>query len=126
MATGYPFEEINPYAEKWTTANVPLWLLQHGEVSAGAKLLYGRLMLYAGKSGRAYPNQATLASDLDISTRQVRRYVQELEDHHLIEGKKRMFADSNHYIFRRHPWQQGPLANSGMPVRRGGDTRNDS
>jgi len=108
LAHEWPRAEINPNARAWTFAPIPLWLLQRHEVSFGAKCLYGRLVLYAGKNGVAFPNQVTLAAELGITARQVRRLIKELEGHKLIEAKKRGFQGPDRYVFLYHPWQELP------------------
>ena len=103
MNQEWPREEINPY-RLFHFAQVPLWLLSQREITAGAKLLYGRLITFAGKDGRAYPTQRTLGNELGVSDRQIRYLVAELVEHRLIEAKRRDFAGPDHYLFLRHPW----------------------
>jgi hypothetical protein len=74
---------FNPY-RIFEVICVPLGLLPDRSLSAGAKLLYGRLLRYAGKNGKCYPSVATLACDLGVTERQVRFYLIELEQHFLI------------------------------------------
>ena len=74
---------FNPY-RTFEVICVPLGLLADRTLSAGAKLLYGRLLRYAGKNGKCYPSIATLASDLGVTERQIRFYLIELEQHFLI------------------------------------------
>lgn len=115
----WPRVEINPKHERWTYAQVPLWLLQREEVTEGAKLLYGRLLFYAAKNGRAYPNQGTLASDLGTNERQVRRFVKELVDHKLLDKPRRNeWGGSNCYVFLKHPWSDLFFSMTGMPAKR--------
>ena len=109
--------EINPRTEDWTTANVPLWLLQRPEVLPAAKLLYGRLTFYAGKYSTARPSQGRLARELSLSDRQIRRLVRHLEDHQLLLAKKPK-EGRDYYIFLRHPWQLEPIGSGEMPIRR--------
>ena len=56
-------ELINP-CKKFIFAPVPNWLMRREGVSAGAKLLYGRLCQYAGNNGECYPSIKTLAKEL--------------------------------------------------------------
>lgn len=48
-------------------------------LSHAAKLLFGRLKLYAGKDGKAFPKHETLAREMCISDRQVRTLLTELK-----------------------------------------------
>lgn len=57
-------------------------------LSMGAKVLYPRLVLYAGKDGVCFPSQERLAEDIGVSARQVRRYLEELHDARLIDWER--------------------------------------
>lgn len=96
-------EEINPY-RKWIGAFIPNWLLNKNEVSQGAKLCYGRLCQYAGSNGEAFPRQGEIAKALGVSSRQVRKYLKELEQHQLISIERRGKTQSNMYHFFEHSW----------------------
>ncbi len=117
LATEWPREIINPY-RMFTFFQVPVWLAEQHEVSQGAKLCYAVLCFYAGKNGRAYPHQSTMAEKLGISDRQVRNYLTELEDvHKLIETEKQDFGGRNQYIFRAHPWMELPAPDGRSHLR---------
>jgi hypothetical protein len=97
---------INPY-KMWIGSFIPNWLLQRVELSPGAKLCYARLCQFARKAdGVAYPGQKTLATELGISGRQVRRYLKELEKCNLIAIEQIGRTCSNRYRFFRHSWQE--------------------
>lgn len=72
-------------------------------ISAGAKLCYGRLMQYAGRDGQCFPSVETLAGELNTSTRQIYRYIQELESNNLLESERHGFGKNNTYFFLHHP-----------------------
>jgi hypothetical protein len=57
---------------------VPLKVYADPLIGHAGKLLYGRLKLYAGKDGRAYPKHDTLGAELGLSNRQVRYVLMEL------------------------------------------------
>ena len=57
---------------------IPTAILRAAHLSTGARLLYGILLSYRGRSG-IYPGQTRLAADLGVTgTRTVRRYLTEL------------------------------------------------
>lgn len=94
---------INPY-RLWVGAFIPNWLLSRAEVSQGAKLCYARLSQYAGKDGVCYPSQETIADELGVSVRMVRRYVDELKHLKLIKIRQHGLQQPNQYLFLEHPW----------------------
>jgi hypothetical protein len=50
---------------------LPFEVLRDPNIGNAAKLLYGRLKLYAGKDGRCYPKQQTIATEMGMKIRQV-------------------------------------------------------
>ena len=71
-------EYINPY-KKFLNIQVPVWLACRKELKHGSKLLYGCLCKYAGKNGKCFPSQTTLARDLGCTKRTIARYLKELK-----------------------------------------------
>ena len=69
-------------------------------------MCFARLAQYAGRKGRAYPAQETLAAALGVSARQVKRYVAELEAAGLIEARQGKPGTPNHYVFIEHEWMK--------------------
>ena len=94
---------INPY-RLFTGSLVPNWLLERREISQGAKLAYARLSQHAGKNGFAWPKRETLARELGVTTRQVDRYLKELEVHQLLEVEQLGLTKANRYRFPVHIW----------------------
>jgi hypothetical protein len=90
--------------KRFTFAPVPNWLLERHELSAGAKLCYARLIQHAGHKGVAWPRQWTLGEELGTNDRQVRRWIEELEQLELIEVEREEYGGINHYFFLKHPW----------------------
>lgn len=78
-------------------APIPLDIMSMTEISANAKLLYARLLLYIGKNSKAWPSQETLAADLGISVRSIKRTVAELAQAELIERQQKNHRSSNEY-----------------------------
>jgi hypothetical protein len=75
LQIGQPF---NPFG-LFTGIFIPDALVRSKTLSAGAKLIYGRLARYAGQDGECHPAVRTLASEIGMSTRQTQNYLAELE-----------------------------------------------
>ncbi len=60
------------------------------ELSIQAKCLYSALACYANKERLCFPSIATLANDLNVSPRTIKRHVKELKTHNYIKrvGRK--------------------------------------
>jgi len=99
----------NPY-KLFVGAFIPNWLLQRSEISGGAKLCFARLAQYAGQDGVAYPLQRTLAKELGVGERQVRRYLEELQGFKLIKVKKQNLDKPNLYFFCTNSWMSCPVS----------------
>jgi hypothetical protein len=101
-ATG---EIYNPW-RMFNGSFIPNAILQCRELSATAKLLFGRLSQYAGADGEAFPSYNTLGQEVGIERRQAIRAVRELEDFGLIRAVPRHKGDgsltSNGYVFLWH------------------------
>lgn len=70
-------------------------------------MIYGRLSQSAGAKGYCFPHVQTLAKWLGMSTRQVHRYLKDLQDLGLIEvasGKTK--HTHSKYYFLDHPWRE--------------------
>src|SRR6185312_11230708 len=72
-------------------------------LSQGQKLLYTRLVRYAGRDGRCFPSQERLATDLGISERQVRKDLIRIEAFRLIDRQAREGRRGDTYTFLWHP-----------------------
>jgi Helix-turn-helix domain len=57
---------------------IPYPVLRDAKISHAAKLVYGRLKLYAGKDGQCNPKHATLAREVCVAVRQLRNVLNEL------------------------------------------------
>ena len=87
MKRGEPF---NPYTLH--AVRVPLGMLTYPGISAGAKLLYGRLALYLGKpraGAHCDPALPTLARDMATSVDTISRWLAELIVEKFIERRHR-------------------------------------
>ena len=57
---------------------IPWAVFTDARLTWQAKALYGRLKLYAGRDGACWPSQSTLAREMQMSDRNVRRTIMEL------------------------------------------------
>jgi len=73
-----------------TFVSVPCEIMRtpQAELSFGAKCLYGRLHLYGRKTGVCNPSHATLAGEIGVSDRHVRKLLNELQDCGLVTWKR--------------------------------------
>lgn len=95
-------ERFNPY-KQFHGIFIPEQIVRYQGISAGAKLIYGRLCRYAGENGLAYPAVATLGVEVGLSIGQVRRYLKELQNKKLLEIVRRSNGGaSNYYYFLWH------------------------
>lgn len=95
---------------------IPNAVLRCRDLSARAKLVFGRLCQYAGENGEAYPTYRTLAREVGVERRQAMRAIQELEAFGLVRALGQRRDDggsrSNTYVFLWHEIFQGPSAHS--------------
>ena len=84
LLDGQPF---NPYG-LLLNASTPISLCSHPGLTQGAKLLYGRLALYAGRNGRCFPSLDSLATDMAVDLATVKRWLKELTDARLISRQR--------------------------------------
>jgi hypothetical protein len=95
---------------------IPNAVLRCRDLSARAKLVFGRLCQYAGENGEAYPTYRTLAREVGVERRQAMRAIQELEAFGLVRavGQRREDGSSrsNTYVFLWHEIFQGASAHS--------------
>jgi hypothetical protein len=99
-----PGEPFNPY-RMFVGLFIPEGLARSRSVSAGAKLIWGRLARYAGEDGRCYPTMKSLGLEVGIGGRQAQKYVVELEKAKLIRRVSRFTAraqTSNAFEFLWH------------------------
>lgn len=80
----------DPYSphRRFLCAPVPLALMKSPNLSAGAKLLFGRLALHAGKELYCYPGLDTLADELGVSDDTIGRWMAELIGNKFIKRKR--------------------------------------
>lgn len=71
-------------------------------LGAGPKRLYARLVRFAGREGICFPSQETLAAELGVSVRTVRRDLATLARWRLIQHQRGGRGRSNRYVFLWH------------------------
>lgn len=76
---------------------IPNELLGESQLSIPAKYLQCVLTKYAGQDDYCFPSQETLANDLGVSTRYIRKLLNELIKNKLISKKRTGFNKSNTY-----------------------------
>lgn len=79
----------------WTA--IPNFILENGQLSMGAKMIYGTLLKYAREEDACFPGQERLAKDMGSGPRSVVRYIAELEEFGLISITRRGQGRSNLY-----------------------------
>jgi hypothetical protein len=99
-------ERFNPFG-CYIGLFIPNAISQCPDLSAAAKLVYGRLCQYAGRNGEAFPKQTTLADEVGLQRRRVQQVLEELETFGLIEssvpkGAKKLMHATNRYYFLEH------------------------
>lgn len=85
---------------------VPEALARCASITPGAKLVYGRLVRYAGQNGKCHPSVKALAAEVGLKRRQVQNHLAALERANLIRRVSRHFnskQSSNSYLFLWHP-----------------------
>ncbi len=73
-AVGEPF---NPF-KRFRGVFIPLGLLAFPDISDGAKLLYGRLCMFAGKEGECFADRRAIATEMGSSEATIGRQFEEL------------------------------------------------
>ncbi len=78
-------------------AALPYLVLKDTRLSVGARLTYAVLLMYAWQDSACFAGQAKMAQDIGTSERQLRRYLQELEEHRYLRIKRQGLNKPNLY-----------------------------
>lgn len=81
----------------------------------GPKRLYERMVRWAGKNGRCWHGQETMAEELGKTGRQVRSNIRALEAAGLISHRSRDGRRSNTYVFLWNDWFERKSASGQSP-----------
>jgi helix-turn-helix protein len=103
---------FNPFNQFKQFVIIPEGVFQHDNLSQGAKLCYGRLLRYAGRTCFCVPGVTTLSTELGVIDRTVQGYLKELVDHGFIRKQARSGKrgqTTNQYLFVVHPSFKGKL-----------------
>ena len=80
-------------------APIPLKIMRRTDLSANAKLLYARLVLFVGENDTAWPSRETLANELGIHLASVKRALNELSLAGLIERQQQRGRTNEYRLF---------------------------
>ncbi len=79
---------------------IPMAVLRDPALSHPAKLLYGRLKLFAGKNGQCNPRHATLATEVCMGVRQLRQAISDLRKAGWIDWRR---SRTSYYTINERP-----------------------
>ena len=79
-------------------AAFPYAVLKDRQLSLGARLTYGFLLMYAWQEGSCFAGQKKMADDMGISDRQLQRYLYELRDADYIGIERQDKRYNNTYV----------------------------
>jgi AraC-like DNA-binding protein len=81
-------------------AAMPYMVLRDTRLSVGARLAYAVLLMYAWQEGACFPGQERMAADMGVSSRHLRRYLQELENSSYVRVEQQGLNKPNRYMIR--------------------------
>lgn len=76
---------------------IPNVILKNTKLSFGAKVTYAMFLSYAWYNNKVFPGQKTMADDLGVSERHVRRFIGELKEAQYLEVERRGLGKTNIY-----------------------------
>ncbi len=76
---------------------VPNFLLRMKEITSGDKMTFAMILSYAWQNDSCFPGQATLAKDMGVDERTVRRHIQALQTAGLLVIQQRGQGKTNIY-----------------------------
>jgi hypothetical protein len=97
-------EVFNPF-NLFDGALIPAQVLRYSEITPSEKLVFARLLQFAGARGHAWPSLELLAAEVSLSVVQARRCVRALETRKLVRRVARS-GRSNEFEFLWHPIYQ--------------------
>ncbi len=96
-------KRFNPY-KRYNGIYIPDGVYDHPTLKPTSKLVYARLLRYAGKEGFAYPKQETLAKQLKVSLATIKNNIKQLIAEKFIVAEKGnpLTHQPNTYYFLEH------------------------
>jgi hypothetical protein len=85
---------------------IPCPLLRDPSVLPAAKILYGRLKLYAGEDGAVFASHKTLAAAIGVSPKHVRHLLTQLRDRWRLIYWQQTKGGSSRYFFTEQQWDK--------------------
>ena len=76
---------------------VPNFLLRMKDITSGDKMTFAMILSYAWQNDSCFPGQATLAKDMGVDERTVRRHIQALQTAGLLVIQQRGQGKTNIY-----------------------------
>ncbi len=107
-------EVFNPF-NLFDGAMIPSEILRHPDLLPSEKLVFARLLQFAGGKGRAWPSVERLAKEVALSVPQTRRCVGSLESKGLIRRVARS-GRSNEFEFLWHQVYEQDIQGPRSPV----------
>lgn len=109
-------DTTNPVVRDGFT-QVPNFILRHGDISVGAKVVYAMFLSYAWNNDSCFPGQERLAEDMGMSRTRVTEFIGELEKARFITIQRRGQGKTNIYTIHfkvspRHPDVGRPTSRS--------------
>lgn len=72
-------------------------VMQNNELSIGSKGVYSYLATFAGDKDIAYPSMAKMSFDLNVNTKTLRLYINELVNAKIIDKNQQIYNNSKKY-----------------------------
>lgn len=107
-------EAFNPF-NLFDGAVIPAEVLRCPDITSSEKLVFARLLQFAGAKGHAWPSLEVLAAEVSLSVVQARRCVRELETKEFIRRVARS-GRSNEFEFLWHPIYEQEHRRARSPV----------
>ena len=107
-------ETFNPF-NLFDGAFIPTEVLRYPDITPSEKLVFARLLQFAGAKGHAWPSLELLADEVSLSVVQARRCVRALETKKLIRRVARS-GRSNEFEFLWHPIYEQEQSRPRSPV----------
>jgi hypothetical protein len=99
---------------------VPNFVLRHGGLSVGAKVVYAMFLSYAWNNDSCFPGQERLAEDMGMSRTRVTEFIGELEKAQFITIQRRGQGKTNiytiHFKVKSRPSDVGRPTSRSRPV----------